>query len=46
MNQTLKNMPLPVCDIAHALKTESSSSDVITKVLNKIETLLLHNQQI
>ena len=41
----LKNMPLPVCDVALALKNESSSVVELQQCLNEIEISLLNNQQ-
>jgi len=44
VNQTLKNMPLPVYDIAQALKSENGLQ--LQQILNQIERQILNNQQI
>lgn len=45
VNQTLKDMPLPISDIGLALKNESDKAKEIQSTLNEIEKSLLNNQQ-
>jgi hypothetical protein len=44
INQTIRNMPLPISDIGQALKSSPNPAD-IQQVLKEIEKLLLRNQQ-
>jgi hypothetical protein len=45
VNEMLKDMPLPLYDIAQALKNESANALQLQQVLNEIELTILNNQQ-
>eukprot|EP01114_Cavostelium_apophysatum_P017693 TRINITY_DN5318_c0_g1_i2.p1 TRINITY_DN5318_c0_g1~~TRINITY_DN5318_c0_g1_i2.p1 ORF type:complete len:955 (-),score=273.67 TRINITY_DN5318_c0_g1_i2:490-3312(-) len=46
VNQTLRDMPLPIADVGHVLKNESAQAKEIHHALNKIEQRILRNQQV
>jgi hypothetical protein len=46
INKTLRNMPLPVIDIAEVLQQQNSAQEQLQKTLAKIERAILNNQSL